>query len=74
MRNITITMDEKTLEDARQHAARLGCSFNAWVNKIIEDGVRRSPQKSMSELLALADQCSGNSKGKRWTRDEIYDR
>ena len=69
-----MTIDEKILEDARRHASRLGCSFNAWVNKIIEDAIRRSPQKSMSELLDLADKCAGSSKGRRWTRDEIYER
>jgi hypothetical protein len=74
MRNTTVTIDEKILEDARRHAGRLGCSFNAWVNKIIEDAIRRSPQKSMRELLALADKCAGRSKRKRWTRDEIYER
>ena len=74
MKNTTVSLDEKTLEDARQYAARLGCSFNAWVNKIIEDAIRRSPQKSMSGLLSLADNCAGSSHGKRWTREEIYER
>ena len=74
MKNTTISIDEQTLEEARSYAGRLGYSFNAWVNKIIENAIRRSPEKSMGELLSLADSCVGNSKGKRWTRDEIYER
>jgi hypothetical protein len=74
MRNTTIVIDEKTLKDARLHAARLGCSSSAWVNKLTENAMRRSPEKSMRELLELADKCAGNSRGKRWTRDAICER
>lgn len=74
MRNTTITLDEQTLEDARQYAGRLGLSFNAWVNQIIETAIRRSPEKSMDQLLKLADSCAGDSRGKRWSKDEIYER
>lgn len=74
MKNTTITLDKKILEDARRHSAKLGISFSKWVGKLIEDAIRRSPKKTMEDLLALSDDCAGNSNGKRWTRDEIYER
>lgn len=74
MKNTTISLDSKALEDGRRHAAKLGLSFSKWVGKLIEDAIRRSPKKNMMELLALSEECAGDSKGKRWTRDEIYER
>ena len=74
MRNTTITLDEKTLEDARAYAEKLGHSFNSWVNKLIREAIRRSPDASMKDLMHMADQIAGDSKGKRWSRDEIYER
>lgn len=74
MKNITIILDEKLLESARAHASRLGCSFNSWLIKIITDAIKRSPKKSMAELLNLADSCAGSSNGSEWSRDDICKR
>lgn len=74
MKNRTITLDEKTLEDACAYASKLGTSFNSWVYNLIRKEIRRSSPSSMNNLLTIADEISGNSKGQKWTRDDIYER
>jgi cytochrome P450 len=74
MKNTSISLEPQLLEDGRRHAAKFGVSFNAWVGKLIKDALSREPEKHMEELMKLAKQSSGNSKGQRWKRDEIYQR
>ena len=74
MKNTTISLDEDVLEAGRGYAQRLGVSFNAWIKKLITDAVSRAPADRMRELLELSDRCAGNSRGKRWNRDELYER
>jgi hypothetical protein len=74
MKNTTISLDENILNDGRKHAERLGLSFNAWLAKLIQAAVRRSPKSNMQSLLMLSDQIAGSSEGKRWSRDEMYER
>ena len=74
MKNTTITLDSQTLDIGRKQAEILGFSFSAWINRLIGLAARRSSQKSMQELMGLAERCAGNSGGKRWTKDEIYER
>lgn len=74
MKNTTIVLDEAVLKDARNHAGKLGYSFNAWVNQLIEQALQRPAGSSIRETLKLAKKAGGDSKGKRWTRDEIYER
>ena len=74
MKNTTITLDEKTLEDGRRYARQLGQSFNAWVNKLIRDAIKRSQESEMVELLEMSDRIAGDSGGRSWSKEEIYDR
>ena len=74
MKNTTISIDENILNDGRKHAQSLGLSFNAWLAKLIQGAVRRTSSSNMQALLTLSDRIAGSSEGKRWSRDEIYDR
>lgn len=74
MKNTTISMSEQTLNDARAYARRMGCSFNAWVAGLIEAALNRSQSQVVAELNEQADKSAGDSKGEKWTRDQIYER
>lgn len=74
MKNATLSFDDFILEKARKLADDLGLSFNAWVNKIITKEVENLQSKTVSEMLDLSKAAKGNSKGKSWSRDEIYER
>jgi hypothetical protein len=74
MKNTTITLDEKTLLEGKSYAKRLGLSFNSWLAGLISRAVHHTPAKAMKNLLDQADKIAGDSAGKKWSRDEIYDR
>jgi len=74
MKNTTLSFDEFLLTKAREISDSLGISFNAWVNRLIKSEIEGSQKNQIQELFRVAEEISGNSKGKTWTRDEMYER
>ena len=77
MANLTLTIDDEVLKQARLRAIEQGTSVNAIVRAHLEsfagvDGAARGRQR----VLELADASSSGSGGggRRWTRDELHDR
>ncbi|MDJ0763922.1 MAG: hypothetical protein QNJ97_13155 [Myxococcota bacterium] len=73
MPNVTISIDEKTLEASRTYAKRHNMSLNGLIRKMLEQCVHRDSIDWLDECFAKMDMAQGDSKGKRWTRDELYD-
>ncbi|MBN1675912.1 MAG: hypothetical protein JXR37_33015 [Kiritimatiellae bacterium] len=74
MKNVTIAIDEKTLAAGREYARKHRTSLNKLIRQLLERTVL--PQRSESwveEFFRLADQAEGDSRGKRWTREDVYD-
>jgi EAL domain-containing protein (putative c-di-GMP-specific phosphodiesterase class I) len=71
--NITLSVDDEIVERARQVARRQGVSLNALVREFIE-GVagKRSGEALAKELQRQWKQGSGRSKGRKFTRDDLY--
>ena len=78
MANITLTIDDDLLSKARQRAARDNTSVNAIVREHLANYARADDQDRARDLIRLMDEIVANdqpsSGGKKWTRDEIYDR
>jgi hypothetical protein len=74
MKNTTLSFDDFLLAKARKISDSLGISFNAWVNRLIKTEIEGSQKKQVEELFRIADEIGGSSKGKSWTRDELYER
>jgi len=74
MKNTTLTFDDFLLEKAKKLADVVGISFNAWVNKLVSDAVENSQIETIEELFKISKLAHGNSKGKKWDRDSIYER
>ena len=84
MKNITLTIDEDTLERGEEYAKRHNTSLNGLVRDLLEQTVK--PRKEwVEEMFRLMDEASahkdcledgahGNSEGRRWTREDAYDR
>lgn len=73
MKNVTIALDEEVLKAGREYARKHHTSLNNLIRDLLERIVVRRPAKgAWDELFALADKARGNSKGKRWTREELY--
>jgi len=76
MKNITITLDERTAAWARNHAARHGRSLSRYVGELLERTMRESREyeRAMREYLAKRP-TRLKTRGSRYpTRDELYER
>jgi len=76
MKNITITLDEKTAAWARGYAARLQMSLSRYVGELLERTMRESRdyERAMREYLAKQP-VRLKKRGARYpTRSELHDR
>jgi hypothetical protein len=71
--NVTLSIDERTVELARKRAEALGKSLN----QLIRDYLQKlaggdDPERSIEEFERLSG--GGHSRGWRFNRDEIHER
>jgi plasmid stability protein len=76
MSNLTITVDEETLKKARIRAVTEGTSVNEVLRSFLESyaGFDAEQQAAVEDLLQLSREAKSRHVGKRWTRDELYER
>lgn len=76
MSNLTITVDDEVLKRARIRALQEGTSVNAELRRYLQtySGIRKSSSEAVKAIFKLADEHPCSSHGKKWTRDDIYDR
>jgi hypothetical protein len=74
MKNITLALDEETLEAGRTYATRHQTTLNALVRQLLVKTVVADRQTAVDEMFRLMDAHPGNSQKGRWTRDELYAR
>ena len=76
MSNLTITIDEETLKKARIRAVTEGTSVNEVLRSFLESyaGVDAEQTAAVDDLLELSRQAKSRHVGKRWSRDELYER
>ena len=73
--NLTLSIDERLLEQARRRAEAMGKSLN----ELIRDYLRsltddQGADEFASELKSLSDRANGDRGGWRFDRDEIHGR
>ncbi len=73
MANITISIDEALLNAGREYARAHNTSLNAMIRQLLEKNVSRKSGQWLDECLKLMDQVQADSRGKKWTREELYD-
>ena len=72
MPNITISLDEDLLKSGRDYAQRHQTSMNALIRKLLEQTVRFQSDDWLEECFRLMDRAGGNSEGRKWSREELY--
>lgn len=76
VKNLTLRVDEKTLDEARRVAAERSTSVNELVRCFLSDlanqGTRR--EQARRELLALCQASGARVGAERWTRDSLHER
>ena len=74
MPNVTISIGEKLLKKSRKYAEKRGTSLNALIRDLLTDKVDQNSEQWIQELFDFADKKSGNSSGKKWKREDLYER
>ena len=73
MKNLTISLDERLLTEAKKAAASQGVSLNKFIREIVQRAVRPTPEKGEFLLFKLVEELKPNSGGWKWNREEIYE-
>lgn len=76
MANLTIAVDDSVLKQARIQALQEGTSVNALLRTYLENytNLKKQYRNAAANILSIAEQSTASSEGKRWTRDELYER
>ncbi len=74
MSNVTLSIPNDLLKVAREHARKNKTSLNAMIRDFLEKSFTKKNKNSFDEFFAIADRAGASSKGKKWTRDELYER
>lgn len=72
MKNITLSIDEDTLQAGRKYARGHNMSFNVLVRKLIEQTVVPKRDRWLDDTFSLMDKLDVSSVGQKWTRDDLY--
>jgi hypothetical protein len=73
--NVTLSIDDEALARARDLANRRGTSLNQMIRDYLEEVASElSPEEILRELSGLWEESSGDSRRRRWTREELHER
>jgi hypothetical protein len=74
MKNITLSIDDKELEDSRRYAQQQGQSLNSMIRELLRRTVRSSSKNWMDDCFELMDRAKVKTKNvKTWKREDLYD-
>jgi predicted transcriptional regulator len=74
-RNLTLQLDDELVQRAKVLAARRGTSVSGLVAQVVTELVEREARYDHARERALKALMKTSPRGgRRWTRDEIYDR
>ena len=74
MKNITLALDEETLKAGRDYAQRHNTTLNSLVRELLRKTTMGDRKAAAAEMIRLMNKYPGRSSGKRWTREELYER
>ena len=73
MANITISINDELLKAGRAYAKAHNTSLNAMLRKLLEKNVLPKSGEWFDECMNLMDSVQTDSRGKKWTRGDLYD-
>ena len=77
---VTLNIDDELVERARERAEQRGTSLEAMLDEYVRD-MAGEPKMTLEEANQMVEDLRrmwatshGDSRGEKWTRDEIHDR
>jgi hypothetical protein len=74
MKNVTLAIDEATLEAGRRYAERPQTTLNGLIRELLVKAVIADRDGAVQEMFRLMDAHPGRSRGRRWKREDLYAR
>ena len=74
MKNITLALDEETIEAGRAYARRHQTTLNALVRELLVKTVVADRSAGVDEMFRSMDADPGDSRGTTWKREDLYGR
>ena len=74
MKNVTLSMNEDLLIQARKYAREHGMTLNSLIRKLLQQTVVIRSQNSLEDLLSEMDNIKVKNPLGSFTREELYDR
>jgi hypothetical protein len=73
--NVTLSVDDEVIREARRHAEALGTSVNQLVREYLEHLAGKSdPDANAAEFERLSRLARGDSQGWKFNREELHER
>jgi hypothetical protein len=73
MRNVTLSLDDDLLKAGREYARKNNTTLNSLVRKLLAHSVTNPARGWLEECFVLMDRAKANSRGKKWSREDLYD-
>jgi len=74
MKEFTLSLDEQLIERAQTYATQQNTSLNGLIESLLEQILpSENSNAECSEFVRLTLENPGESRGRRWTREELYD-
>jgi DNA-binding transcriptional MocR family regulator len=75
MATITLSLDDNIIDKANEYAQNAGSSINTFVQQIVEESIKKQEDdRWIAGLKKHIKEAHGDSKGRKWTREDLYDR
>lgn len=75
MGNITLSLDDNLIKEGREYAKKnQDTTLTSLIRKLLSETVMPASDDWIDECFSLMDKANGDSKGKKWTREGIYER
>jgi hypothetical protein len=73
MKNVTLAIDEKLVEESRLYAREHHTSLNKLIRDLLARTVRGEGSDWTEDCFRAMDAANGRSGGRRWKREDLYD-
>jgi hypothetical protein len=73
MKNVTLAIDEKLIEESRRYAHAHHTSLNTLIRDLLGRIVRGENRDWVDTCFQKIDAANGRSCGRKWKRKDLYD-
>jgi hypothetical protein len=72
MKNVTLAIDEKLVEESRRYAREHHTSLNTLIRDLLGRTVRGKNRNWVDMCFHKMDVANGHSGGRKWRREDLY--